>query len=50
VLASLAIKGGQRLVTCLRLEEVKPPSRLPLAPAAETAGRPARRARPAAAE
>jgi Lrp/AsnC family transcriptional regulator, leucine-responsive regulatory protein len=33
VLASLAIKGGQRLVTYLRLEEVKPPSRLPLGPA-----------------
>jgi Lrp/AsnC family transcriptional regulator, leucine-responsive regulatory protein len=31
VLASLAIRGGQRLVTYLRLAEVKPPSRLPLA-------------------
>jgi len=30
VLASLATRGGQRLVTYLRLEEVKPPSRLPL--------------------
>jgi Lrp/AsnC family transcriptional regulator, leucine-responsive regulatory protein len=30
VLASLAARGGQRLVTYLRLEEVKPPSRLPL--------------------
>src|SRR5580704_6571648 len=32
VLAGLATRGGQRLVTYLRLEEVKPPSRLPLAP------------------
>src|SRR5579875_3328816 len=31
VLAALAVRGGQRLVTYLRLEEVKPPSRLPLA-------------------
>jgi DNA-binding Lrp family transcriptional regulator len=31
VLASLATRGGQRLVTYLRLAEVKPPSRLPLA-------------------
>jgi len=30
VLARLAARGGQRLVTYLRLEEVKPPSRLPL--------------------
>lgn len=30
VLATLAAKGGQRLVTYLRLEEIKPPSRLPL--------------------
>jgi Lrp/AsnC family leucine-responsive transcriptional regulator len=30
VLASLAARGGQRLVTYLRLEELKPPSRLPL--------------------
>jgi len=34
VLASLATRGGQRLVTYLRLAEVKPPSRLPLAPVA----------------
>jgi Lrp/AsnC family transcriptional regulator, leucine-responsive regulatory protein len=34
VLASLAARGGQRLVTYLRLEEVKPPSRLPLVPEA----------------
>ncbi len=32
VLASLATHGGQRLVTYLRLAEVKPPSRLPLGP------------------
>jgi hypothetical protein len=31
VLASLATRGGQRLMTYLRLAEVKPPSRLPLA-------------------
>jgi Lrp/AsnC family leucine-responsive transcriptional regulator len=31
VLASLATRGGQRLVTYLRLAEIKPPSRLPLA-------------------
>jgi Lrp/AsnC family transcriptional regulator, leucine-responsive regulatory protein len=34
VLAALAARGGQRLVTYLRLDEVKPPSRLPLLPAA----------------
>jgi Lrp/AsnC family transcriptional regulator, leucine-responsive regulatory protein len=32
VLAGLATRGGQRLVTFLRLEEVKPPSQLPLVP------------------
>jgi Lrp/AsnC family transcriptional regulator, leucine-responsive regulatory protein len=32
VLAALAARGGQRLVTYLRLEEIKPPSRLPLLP------------------
>ncbi len=31
VLAGLSTRGGQRLVTYLRLAEVKPPSRLPLA-------------------
>ena len=31
VLASLATRGGQRLITYLRLAEVKPPSRLPVA-------------------
>jgi Lrp/AsnC family transcriptional regulator, leucine-responsive regulatory protein len=34
VLAALAARGGQRLVTYLRLDEVKPPSRLPLLPPA----------------
>ena len=49
VLAGLATRGGQRLVTSLRLEEVKPPSRLPLAPTVAPPG-PAhrRRRRPAA--
>ena len=32
VLTTLASRGGQRLVTYLRLAEVKPPSRLPLGP------------------
>jgi DNA-binding Lrp family transcriptional regulator len=32
VLASLSGRGGQRLVTYLRLAEVKPPSPLPLGP------------------
>jgi Lrp/AsnC family leucine-responsive transcriptional regulator len=44
VLARLATRGGQRLVTYLRLEEVKPPSPLPLAPPPPAAPRP-RRAR-----
>ena len=48
VLASLATRGGQRLVTYLRLAEVKPPSRLPLAPQAPQPARPARRRRPKA--
>ena len=45
VLASLAARGGQRLVTYLRLAEIKPPSRLPLAPRGTERGtdRPARR-------
>src|SRR5215813_10693182 len=47
VLAKLAARGGQRLVTHLKLAEVKPPSRLPLETTAQTA-RPARqRRRPA---
>src|SRR3984957_14106285 len=32
VLTSLALRGGSRLVTYLRLGQVKPPSRLPLGP------------------
>jgi Lrp/AsnC family leucine-responsive transcriptional regulator len=44
VLARLATRGGQRLVTYLRLEEVKPPSPLPLAPTSPAPPRP-RRAR-----
>jgi Lrp/AsnC family leucine-responsive transcriptional regulator len=44
VLASLATRGGQRLVTYLRLAEIKPPSRLPLTPTVPDPERPARRA------
>jgi Lrp/AsnC family transcriptional regulator, leucine-responsive regulatory protein len=40
VLTSIATRGGQRLVTYLRLAEVKPPSRLPLVPAAGASDRP----------
>jgi Lrp/AsnC family transcriptional regulator, leucine-responsive regulatory protein len=40
VLASLATRGGQRLVTYLRLAEVKPPSRLPLTATATAAAAP----------
>ncbi len=43
VLASLSTRGGQRLVTYLRLAEVKPPSRLPLLPPEPAPERPARR-------
>jgi len=43
VLAGLATRGGQRLVTYLRLEEVKPPSRLPLTPTIPTTSTPPRR-------
>jgi hypothetical protein len=32
VLLSLALRGGSRLITYLRLGQVKPPSRLPLGP------------------
>ena len=39
VLAALATRGGQRLVTYLRLEEVKPPCGLPLAPTRPATGR-----------
>jgi Lrp/AsnC family leucine-responsive transcriptional regulator len=44
VLARLSTRGGQRLVTYLRLEEIKPPSPLPLVPTPPPAARP-RRAR-----
>jgi DNA-binding Lrp family transcriptional regulator len=37
VLANLSTRGGQRLVTYLRLAEVKPPSRLPLLPPSDSA-------------
>jgi Lrp/AsnC family transcriptional regulator, leucine-responsive regulatory protein len=50
VLASLAARGGQRLVTYLRLAEVKPPSRLPLAVPGPAPARPARRRRRASAD
>jgi Lrp/AsnC family leucine-responsive transcriptional regulator len=43
VLARLATRGGQRLVTYLRLEEVKPPSPLPLVPTPPAASRARRR-------
>jgi DNA-binding Lrp family transcriptional regulator len=45
VLASLSTRGGQRLVTYLRLAEVKPLSRLPLAATAPPADVPPRRRR-----
>ena len=45
VLASLSTRGGQRLVTYLRLAEVKPPSRLPLTPTTPPADRAPRRRR-----
>jgi Lrp/AsnC family transcriptional regulator, leucine-responsive regulatory protein len=45
VLAALATRGGQRLVTYLRLAEIKPPSRLPLVPTATAADEPSRRRR-----
>ncbi len=50
VLASLAARGGQRLVTYLRLAEVKPPSRLPLAPRGTERGTDRARRRPGAAK
>jgi DNA-binding Lrp family transcriptional regulator len=46
VLASLSTRGGQRLITYLRLAEIKPPSPLPLG-VAGTAEAPAGTARPA---
>jgi DNA-binding Lrp family transcriptional regulator len=45
VLASLAARGGQRLVTYLRLAEIKPPSRLPLATTSPAPERPPRKRR-----
>jgi Lrp/AsnC family transcriptional regulator, leucine-responsive regulatory protein len=45
VLAALATRGGSRLVSYLRLEEVKPPSQLPLEPLITPEDRPARRSR-----
>ncbi len=45
VLAALAARGSSRMVTHLRLEEVKPPSRLPIA---ATKPGPVRERRPAA--
>ena len=45
VLANLAARGGQRLVTHLKLAEVKPPSRLPLAVTVRPAGGPGRQHR-----
>jgi Lrp/AsnC family transcriptional regulator, leucine-responsive regulatory protein len=45
VLAKLATRGGQRLVTHLKLAEVKPPSRLPLEPTSRDGGRQARQRR-----
>jgi DNA-binding Lrp family transcriptional regulator len=49
VLAHLATRGGQRLVTYLRLAEIKPPARLPLVPTTPpVAGPPRRRRRVAA--
>jgi Lrp/AsnC family transcriptional regulator, leucine-responsive regulatory protein len=48
VLASLSSRGGQRLVTYLRLAEIKPPSRLPLAATTPAPGEPPRKRRRAA--
>src|SRR5438270_1114546 len=45
VLASLATRGGQRLVTYLRLAEIKPPSRLPLTSATPASAASSRRRR-----
>jgi Lrp/AsnC family transcriptional regulator, leucine-responsive regulatory protein len=48
VLVALATRGGQRLVTYLRLEELKPPSQLPLEPFPAPQVRSPRRPKPAA--
>jgi len=45
VLVALATRGGQRLVTYLRLEEIKPPSQLPLEPVVAEPGHAPRRVR-----
>src|SRR5580698_3316010 len=45
VLASLATRGGSRLVTYLRLAEIKPPSRLPLSAGPAPEDTPPRRRR-----
>ena len=45
VLANLATRGGQRLVTYLRLAEIKPPSRLPVAATVPAPDQPPRRRR-----
>jgi Lrp/AsnC family transcriptional regulator, leucine-responsive regulatory protein len=45
VLAGLATRGGQRLVTYLRLAEIKPPSRLPVEPTTPADSRPPRHRR-----
>ena len=45
VLAGLSTRGGQRLVTYLRLAEVKPPSRLPVTATVPPADQPPRRRR-----
>jgi DNA-binding Lrp family transcriptional regulator len=42
ILTRLATRGGQRLLTYLRLEEIKPPSPLPLTPAPPPTSRPRR--------
>ena len=47
VLAGLATRGGQRLITYLRLAEIKPPTRLPLAPSAPARRRPGTKPQPA---
>ena len=50
VLTALSVRGGQRMVTYLRLAEVKPPSRLPLETAEPPPASPPRRRRRAAAK
>ena len=42
VLNQLATRGAQRLVTYLRLEEIKPPSPLPVMPSGPVRARPVR--------